>query len=61
MRARPALSAAFSTLKATGPLSDQDRIFTNLYGKHDYKLKGAMARVRTLLRFMCSCSFALFS
>lgn len=27
-----------------GPLSDEDRIFTNLYGRHDWKLKGAMAR-----------------
>lgn len=29
-----------------GPLSDDDRIFTNLYGRHDYRLKGALARVR---------------
>lgn len=27
-----------------GPLSDEDRIFTNLYGRHDWRLKGAMAR-----------------
>lgn len=27
-----------------GPLSDDDRIFQNLYGRHDFKLKGAMAR-----------------
>jgi len=27
-----------------GPLADQDRIFRNLYGRHDWKLKGAMAR-----------------
>ncbi|XP_065652471.1 NADH dehydrogenase [ubiquinone] flavoprotein 1, mitochondrial isoform X2 [Hydra vulgaris] len=27
-----------------GPLSDDDRIFTNLYGRHDWKLKGAQAR-----------------
>jgi len=27
-----------------GPLHDDDRIFTNLYGRHDWKLKGAMAR-----------------
>merc|ERR1712178_550402 len=26
------------------PLEDQDRIFTNLYGRHDWRLKGAMAR-----------------
>ena len=28
-----------------GPLADQDRIFTNLYGRHDWKLKGALSRV----------------
>jgi len=27
-----------------GGLTDQDRIFTNLYGRHDWKLKGALAR-----------------
>lgn len=27
-----------------GGLKDQDRIFTNLYGKHDYKLSGALKR-----------------
>jgi len=27
-----------------GPLADEDRIFTNLYGRHDWKLKGAKAR-----------------
>lgn len=27
-----------------GPLKDEDRIFTNLYGRHDWHLKGAMAR-----------------
>ncbi|KAA0184364.1 NADH dehydrogenase [ubiquinone] flavoprotein 1, partial [Fasciolopsis buskii] len=27
-----------------GPLSDEDRIFTNLYGRHDWHLKGAMGR-----------------
>lgn len=27
-----------------GGLADQDRIFTNLYGRHDWKLKGAMKR-----------------
>lgn len=30
--------------KSYGPLKDEDRIFTNLYGRHDWKLKGAMAR-----------------
>ena len=29
-----------------GGLSDDDRIFTNLYGRHDWKLKGALKRVR---------------
>lgn len=27
-----------------GPLNDEDRIFTNLYGRHDWRLKGAMSR-----------------
>lgn len=27
-----------------GPLKDEDRIFTNLYGCHDWKLKGAISR-----------------
>ncbi|XP_076332286.1 NADH dehydrogenase (ubiquinone) 51 kDa subunit [Tachypleus tridentatus] len=27
-----------------GPLKDEDRIFTNLYGRHDWRLKGALAR-----------------
>lgn len=27
-----------------GPLKDQDRIFTNLYGRHDWRLKGALKR-----------------
>ncbi|CAD6195332.1 unnamed protein product [Caenorhabditis auriculariae] len=27
-----------------GNLKDTDRIFTNLYGRHDYRLKGSMAR-----------------
>merc|ERR1712241_276803 len=30
--------------KTFGPLADQDRIFTNIYGRHDWRLKGAMAR-----------------
>lgn len=28
-----------------GNLKDEDRIFTNLYGRHDYRLKGALSRV----------------
>jgi NADH dehydrogenase (ubiquinone) flavoprotein 1 len=27
-----------------GPLADEDRIFRNLYGRHDWRLKGALAR-----------------
>ena len=27
-----------------GPLADEDRIFRNLYGRHDWRLAGAMAR-----------------
>jgi NADH dehydrogenase (ubiquinone) flavoprotein 1 len=27
-----------------GPLHDDDRIFTNLYGCHDWRLKGALKR-----------------
>ncbi|KAJ3077577.1 ndufv1NADH dehydrogenase flavoprotein subunit 1 [Quaeritorhiza haematococci] len=30
--------------KSYGNLSDQDRIFTNLYGRHDFRLQGAMKR-----------------
>ncbi|KAK2154619.1 hypothetical protein LSH36_263g03035 [Paralvinella palmiformis] len=30
--------------KVFGPLKDEDRIFTNLYGRHDWRLKGAMKR-----------------
>jgi len=35
---------AFSTERTYGNLKDQDRIFTNLYGKHDPFLSGAMKR-----------------
>merc|ERR1711878_181545 len=27
-----------------GPLADEDRIFRNLYGRHDWRLKGALSR-----------------
>ncbi|XP_065843971.1 NADH dehydrogenase [ubiquinone] flavoprotein 1, mitochondrial-like [Oscarella lobularis] len=30
--------------RSYGSLKDDDRIFTNLYGRHDWKLKGAMQR-----------------
>lgn len=29
---------------SNAPLKDEDRIFTNLYGRHDWKLKGALQR-----------------
>uniref|UniRef100_A0A8C4VGM3 NADH dehydrogenase [ubiquinone] flavoprotein 1, mitochondrial n=1 Tax=Gopherus evgoodei TaxID=1825980 RepID=A0A8C4VGM3_9SAUR len=29
-----------------GSLKDEDRIFTNLYGRHDWRLKGALSRGR---------------
>jgi hypothetical protein len=34
----------FSDGRTYGNLKDADRIFTNLYGKHDRTIKGAMAR-----------------
>lgn len=37
-KAAPAEKTSF------GGLKDEDRIFTNLYGKHDVSLKGAMKR-----------------
>eukprot|EP00123_Amoebidium_parasiticum_P022360 comp8609_c0_seq1/m.3893 comp8609_c0_seq1/g.3893 ORF comp8609_c0_seq1/g.3893 comp8609_c0_seq1/m.3893 type:complete len:462 (-) comp8609_c0_seq1:250-1635(-) len=36
-------TAAYAT-RTYGNLKDEDRIFTNLYGRHDWTLKGAMAR-----------------
>jgi NADH dehydrogenase (ubiquinone) flavoprotein 1 len=41
--------ATYATLRAYGGLKDQDRIFTNLYGKHDFGIKGALKRVRRSL------------
>lgn len=35
-----------------GPLKDSDRIFTNLYGRHDYRLKGALSRVIRKIQFL---------
>jgi len=37
-------SAEAAPAKSYGPLADQDRIFTNIYGRHDWRIKGAMAR-----------------
>lgn len=31
-------------IQKCGPLKDEDRIFTNLYGRHDWRLQGAMKR-----------------
>merc|ERR1711933_583967 len=39
-----AFSSDAAESKVYGGLSDEDRIFTNLYGKHDPFLKGAMKR-----------------
>ena len=36
--------AAAPTKTKFGPLADSDRIFTNLYGRHDWGMKGALAR-----------------
>jgi NADH:ubiquinone oxidoreductase subunit F (NADH-binding) len=33
-----------SSAVSYGGLKDQDRIFTNLYGIHDYGIKGALSR-----------------
>ncbi|KAJ1912188.1 NADH dehydrogenase [ubiquinone] flavoprotein 1, mitochondrial [Tieghemiomyces parasiticus] len=42
--ARRGLATVTNVPKTYGGLRDQDRIFTNLYGRHDYRLKGAQAR-----------------
>lgn len=42
--AAPAAAPPKQTKTKFGGLKDEDRIFTNLYGRHDWKLKGAMAR-----------------
>ncbi|XP_063054241.1 NADH dehydrogenase [ubiquinone] flavoprotein 1, mitochondrial-like [Engraulis encrasicolus] len=39
-----ASSRCYATKTNYGPLSDEDRIFTNLYGRHDWRLKGALSR-----------------
>lgn len=40
----PAGTPPPQTKTVFGPLADQDRIFTNLYGRHDWRLKGAVKR-----------------
>jgi len=42
--ARHASTEAAPEKTTFGPLKDEDRIFTNLYGRHDWRLKGALAR-----------------
>jgi len=42
--ARAAGSSAVIADINNGSLKDQDRIFTNLYGRHDWRLKGALER-----------------
>ena len=45
-------AALFSEKTSYGGLADQDRIFTNLYGEHDWRLKGAMTRVSFCWRWV---------
>lgn len=40
----PTAPVAPETTRHTGPLADEDRIFTNLYGHYDWRLKGALSR-----------------
>lgn len=40
----PATPPAPPLKEKYGPLADADRIFTNLYGRHDWRLKGALKR-----------------
>ena len=67
----PASTATFSTSSRTssaagaaagaaparkyGGLKDEDRIFTNLYGLHDWGLKGALKRVSLMCVCVCVC------
>lgn len=63
--AAPAAGAAASApqppppKKTYGGLSDADRIFTNLYGDQDWRLKAAQKRVREALRLTISCRNAI--
>merc|ERR1712037_752101 len=40
----PSRGQATQTKTKFGPMADADRIFTNIYGRHDCRLKGAMQR-----------------
>lgn len=42
--ARSLATVADPPVRRYGGLKDQDRIFTNLYSKHDHGLKGALSR-----------------
>lgn len=42
--ATPRRCLATVSNRVHGNLKDQDRIFTNLYGRHDWRLKGALKR-----------------
>ena len=44
--AAPAVAPA--PARVYGGLKDEDRIFTNLYGRHDWGIKGAMKRVSSM-------------
>lgn len=46
MSTKPAIAASAEPVLAQvyGGLKDQDRVFTNLYGEGDWRLKGAMSR-----------------
>ena len=41
---RSMATVADAPKRSHGGLRDQDRIFQNLYGHHDFRLKGALAR-----------------
>ncbi|CAH8628437.1 unnamed protein product [Heterobilharzia americana] len=47
--ASSATPTAQTTKTTYGPLSDDDRVFTNIYGRHDWRLKGAMKRVKLFI------------
>jgi NADH dehydrogenase (ubiquinone) flavoprotein 1 len=42
--AAAAAAATAAPSRSYGGLKDEDRIFTNLYGRHDWRLKGALQR-----------------
>lgn len=48
---------SLSTERVHGGLSDQDRIFTNLYGVHDSGIKGALKRVCYIMIILVNFNF----